>query len=204
MYSAAMSGKVYIFWDKRLQREHNNLNITLGIRKNSTKEVFAVRLIIEIIWVAIGFVVLSYLLIRIVPRNRLREAFIAFLFNQMITWSIGTLLFQSGRVVSPVRPFPNATHAYFWDGFVFYPAIAVLYYFSTTSTSRHRSVLITTAMFSLVLILWEFVEINWTDARRYVDWNYAYMFFLAAAAFFLTRWFTLFFFRSIESRGNPV
>lgn len=156
----------------------------------------------ETIWVSFGFVVIPCLLIRFVPRYRLREAFITFLFNQMFTWSIGTLLYQSERIISPVRPFPHATNAYFWDGYVFYPAISVLYYFSSVPPRRHGTVAAATAVFALVYVLWEYVEITWTDVKRYENWTYAHMLLTVSAVLLLTRWFTLIFFR--EKLRDPV
>jgi hypothetical protein len=66
-------------------------------------------------------------LILLVPRNKIRDAHIIFLFKQFLTWFFGLAVVQAGLIIYPIREFPKATQASFSFEYFIYPAISVIF-----------------------------------------------------------------------------
>jgi hypothetical protein len=81
------------------------------------------RTIIISIWV-LG----ALLLVLFIPRKKIREAIVAFLFCQAVMWLIVLINVRLGQLRFPVREFPVATDLSFTLNYFLWPAISVFYY----------------------------------------------------------------------------
>lgn len=52
-----------------------------------------------------SWIITALLLIRFVPKDKIRHAQVPFLFNQMITWFFGLLVVEKGLIEYPYRLF---------------------------------------------------------------------------------------------------
>ncbi|KRE93363.1 hypothetical protein ASG89_07685 [Paenibacillus sp. Soil766] len=158
----------------------------------------------EILWAASCFVVITSLLIFSLPKHRSREAWLVFLLYQMILWGVGTVLFYNrGLITSPVHPFPHAIQAYFLDAYLYYPAIAVIYYFLCERVHARIPVLITTITFAILYTTVDYAETQLTKFKQYESWMTSiYVFVVSMVCLLITRWFTRLFF-NIAQEGDP-
>ena len=69
-----------------------------------------------------------FLLIKFVPKDKLRQATVSFLSKQFITWLFGTLVVEKGLIKYPYRPFYKKTYKASFDfEYFFYPVFSVLF-----------------------------------------------------------------------------
>lgn len=71
--------------------------------------------------------IMILLLWKFVPRNKIREASVIFLFKQMMTWLLGLIIVNFNWIEYPVRFFSNATKSSFTFEYFVFPAICVLF-----------------------------------------------------------------------------
>lgn len=79
-------------------------------------------------YVLIGlWVVLPIILLKVVPRDRVREAMATFMFFQMLTWLFAIGLTYAGLLEAPVRFLKHATKISFTMEYLVFPTAAVLF-----------------------------------------------------------------------------
>lgn len=158
----------------------------------------------EVLWITSCLGIITFLMLRYTPRHRFREAWVVFLFCQMILWGFGTVIFYRNMISSPVRPFPHALKAYFFDAYLFYPAIAVSYYFLCERFKNRIPVPIMTITFAILYTFWDYTETQLTKFKQYDSWVTSIVVFLVSiVALHSTWWFTkLFFYYSKERDPN--
>jgi hypothetical protein len=74
-----------------------------------------------------GWLIATILLILFVPKNKIREAHVSFLFMQALTWVLGLLVVQLKLIQYPIRSFSNATKISFDFEYFIYPAFSALF-----------------------------------------------------------------------------
>lgn len=71
---------------------------------------------------------MSFLLIKFIPKNMVREAHVAFLFKQLITCLFGLLVVENGNIKYPYRFFfKKSTKSSFTFEYFVYPALNALF-----------------------------------------------------------------------------
>ncbi|WP_066254537.1 CBO0543 family protein [Neobacillus drentensis] len=73
------------------------------------------------------WLLLPFLLWKLIPRNRLREAIATLLFFQMLTWLISIFLTYFGFLEPPFRLFKHATKINWTMEYLVFPFFAVLF-----------------------------------------------------------------------------
>jgi hypothetical protein len=74
------------------------------------------------------WIIMTILLIKFVPRNRIREAWVIFLFKQFMTWIFGLVVVEKNLIRYPFRLFfKKATKTSFTFEYFVYPALCVLF-----------------------------------------------------------------------------
>ncbi|MEI7026387.1 CBO0543 family protein [Paenibacillus sp. y28] len=144
-------------------------------------------------WNIVSCGLVSALLWRFVPRQRIREAWVSFLFTQVIAWSAGGLIYNAHLISAPVRLFPAATHQNVMTAYFIFPALSALYYIHFPM-GRFKRFLCTCA-YSGVVALLTFCMDAFTDLLRFDHWNAAHYFVFSLVTLPVCRWFTLWFFR---------
>lgn len=75
----------------------------------------------EYIVIAATWIIMIYLLIKYIPKNKIRQAQVAFLITQVVTWIIGLLVVELRLIEYPVRIFSYANRSSFTFEFFIYP-----------------------------------------------------------------------------------
>lgn len=120
-----------------------------------------------------------------IPRNKVRLAWVAFLFTQLITWPVGLLIVDIGLIKFPTEFLQNASHTSLTFEYLVFPAICA---FFNVYFPEGRSPLIRLAFYSFfctAITALELFALNYTDLIRYIHWN-AY---LTWGSLFLTFYF---------------
>lgn len=131
----------------------------------------------------------------LIPRNKVREAVVAFLFKQAMTWPLGLFIADMGWIQYPIRFFENVNRGSFTFEYFFYPVICA--YFMVYFPNDKR--LVTRAAyyfaFSTTLTLAELVILHNTDLIIYIRWNAYATWISLFITFYITRKFCLWFFK---------
>lgn len=89
------------------------------------------RLVLITIWAVSLIAVILF-----IPRRKRREAAIAFLACQAITWVNSMLHVKYGLLSFPVREFPKATELLFTTEYIMYPLMCAFYYIHEPKTGK--------------------------------------------------------------------
>ncbi|WP_394231782.1 CBO0543 family protein [Niallia oryzisoli] len=129
--------------------------------------------------------IMSFLLLKYVKRNRLREAEVIFFSKQFLTWIFGLLVVEKRLISYPSRLFfKNATKTSFTFEYFIYPALCVLFnlYYPEKRSSLVK--LVYYAAYSSVITSLELIAVKYTRLITYKKWKWYWT--------FSTLWFTFY------------
>jgi hypothetical protein len=138
-----------------------------------------------------------------IPANKRREGWIAFLMCQAISW-IGALLeVRLGWISFPVREFPIATDLGLTNEFFFYPLCCAFYYIFEPRSARTSRLL-----YSLVWIFgvgaFDGLLSEYTDLLEYGGYNWYWNVLETGLVFVATNLYTRWFFKSSALRSERM
>jgi hypothetical protein len=139
-------------------------------------------------------------LVCFVPRNKLREAQIVFLFKQLLTWLFGLLVVEFHLIEYPVRIFKLATHSSFSFEYFIYPAVGVVF---VLRFPEHKSNLIKIGWYVLFPTWMTILEVlleRYTHLIHYIHWSWYWTWMTLLITFFLSRNYYLWFFKKSSDR----
>lgn len=107
-----------------------------------------------------------------IPKNKWKEASLAFLFQQCVTWFLGLLVVELHLLKYPVREFPNVNGTSFLFEFLAYPIISAFFciYYPRKSTSWRKVFYIST--FCTAMTISEIIYVKYTALITYVHWDW--------------------------------
>ncbi|MFS0864865.1 CBO0543 family protein [Fredinandcohnia sp. 179-A 10B2 NHS] len=146
-------------------------------------------------WVFIVVYILTTVLLFFIPKNKLRLAVVAFLFKQILTFSLGLIVVEIGLLEYPVRIFPSVSRASFTYEYYAYPVTCAIF---NVWYPTKRNIFIQLgyyAAFCSVLTFGEVLIEKYTDILTYVHWNWYITWISLFLTFFLTRLFCIWFFK---------
>lgn len=127
-------------------------------------------------------ILMIFLLFRFIPKNKIREAHVTYLFELIITWSVGLTVAEFNLIEYPIRLFPYANKASFIFEFFLYPSICAIFVVnypekkSTFAKFRYYFYYCT----SLTII--EVIQERYTNILKYISWSW----YLTWISFFIT------------------
>jgi hypothetical protein len=130
-------------------------------------------------------------ILRWVPIERVREAWVIFFFKQFMTWILGLTVVEAGWISYPVREFEKASHTSFSFEFFIYPAICVifnLHYPKNKSLAKRIGWFLFFPTWMTILEL--LIEKN-TDLIEYIHWAWYWTW----LTLFITFIFSMLFYR---------
>lgn len=138
--------------------------------------------------------VLILLLFNFVPRDKLREASVSFLFKQIITWLFGLLVVEKGLISYPFRLFFKKSNksSFSFEYFIF-PSLCVFFnlYFPE---QRHRLVKLSYYFLHTSLLTGlETLALKYTKLIEYKKWTWYWSFITIWISYYIShtyyRWF---------------
>jgi len=131
-----------------------------------------------------------------VPKIKIREAMVIFLFKQVITWIIGLLVAELGLIIYPVRSFAIATQSSFDFEYFIYPSLCVIFNLHYPVAKRFiRQLMHYVTYCSAMTIVEVFIE-RYTAIIDYIHWYWYVTWITLFITFFASRKFYLWFFKN--------
>jgi hypothetical protein len=148
-----------------------------------------------------SWVVLISLLLFFVPRNKIRHAHVAFLFQHIITWLIGLIVVEKNLIRYPRRFFKKSNKSNFTFEYFAFPAITV---FFNLFYPEKRNLLIRSFYYFIYLTVLsglEFIAVKYTKTITYIHWKWYWSTISMGISFFISRLYYRWFFAS-EFKSN--
>ncbi len=139
------------------------------------------------------WILLIFLLILLVPKDKIRDANIIFLFKQFVTWIFGLMVAERNLIKYPVRLFKNATKSSFTFEYFAYPAICVFFNLFYPFEKSIAYQLIHFVLYTSGITIFEFILEKYTNLIKYINWKWYWTWITIFITFFISnmyyRWF---------------
>ena len=138
-----------------------------------------------------SWMTMIFLLINFVPKNRMREAMVAFLFKQAVTWLLGLVIVEKDMIRYPVRTFfKKSIKSSFTFEYFILPGMNALFNIHYPEKKHLLSKALYYFGFTSSITLLEMVALKYTKLIQYKKWNWYWS--------FLTIWFSYYIGRSYQ------
>lgn len=136
------------------------------------------------------WVIMILLLMKFVPRKRIREAIVIFFFKQCITWLFGLFVVEKGWIQYPARLFfKKATKSSFTFEYFIYPSLCVLFnLYYPDKRNRFVKTMYYFLHSSLIASL-EWIALKYTKLITYNGWKWYWTFTTIWSTYFLSHLF---------------
>ncbi|SMQ86932.1 hypothetical protein SAMN05444673_7014 [Bacillus sp. OV166] len=151
-----------------------------------------------------AWIITSLLLIKFVPRKRIREAIFPFLFKQLITWLFGLIVVEKNLISYPKRLFfKKSNKSSFTFEYFVYPALSSLFilYFPENKSNIVKTLYY--CFHTSILTIFELFAVKYTNLIRYKKWTGYWSFITMWICYYLERIFQRWFFKidTLEKKG---
>jgi len=120
---------------------------------------------------ALVWIISFLLLFLFVPKHKIRDAWISFLFMQLPSWILGLAAVQFRLISYPSRFFAHAVQTSFTFEFLAFPVISVLFNIYYPTQMRLVWRLLYALAFPSVIVTIEILILRYTDLIEYIHWN---------------------------------
>ncbi|WP_110111809.1 CBO0543 family protein [Bacillus sp. CGMCC 1.16541] len=155
----------------------------------------------EVIILLVALALIIGLLIRIVPREKIKEAQLIFWFSQTLTWLVQFLQVAFDFVKFPFREFPHATNLSFSFHYFVYPGLIVFFMFTYPTKGHRVKRVMHYILFSIGTALMNDVLSETTDLLTYTGWKWYIGAIINVLVLFLVRQFFRWF---MKKTTNPT
>ncbi|WP_026575547.1 CBO0543 family protein [Bacillus sp. UNC438CL73TsuS30] len=146
-------------------------------------------------WILLIVWVLSTVILFFIPKNKIRLAVVAFLFNQIITFLIGLVVVEMGLIEYPVRLFASINRTSFTFEYYAFPVVCAAFnVWYPKNRGRLSQLGYYVGFSSLLTILEVLIERN-TQLIKYLHWKWYISWITIGVALFITRLFCTWFFQ---------
>lgn len=152
----------------------------------------------------IGWIATTVGLIIFVPKDKIREAIMIFLFKQMITWVIGLAVAELKLLEYPVREFSYATRASFGFEYFIYPAISVIFNLHYPAGKKPFRQFMHYASYCSAITVLEVICERYTNIIRYIHWEWYVTWISLFITFYISRKFYLWFFKLNKNKNGST
>ncbi|WP_102344771.1 CBO0543 family protein [Bacillus sp. Marseille-P3661] len=152
-----------------------------------------------------SWVAMVILLIKFIPKNKLREAHLAFLFKQLITWLFGLIVVENGNISYPFRTFfkKSIKSSFTFEYFVF-PGMCALF---NAHYPEKRSKYFKTfyyIVYTSVIVFLEVIALRFTKLIHYENWKWYWSFVSIWFSYYLSRMYQVWFFKDKKKKFFEV
>jgi hypothetical protein len=149
-------------------------------------------------YILVGVLIVSFLLIFVIPREKYRLALVAFLVKQFIIAILGHVTVEYGALTYPVREFADVNRTSFVYEFLAYPMLCAVF---NVYYPAHRSRLWQIGYYLLFCTVFTIIEVvieRYTDLIQYVRWNWFWTWGSLFVTFLFTRVCCVVFFTTVH------
>ncbi|URZ03192.1 CBO0543 family protein [Clostridium felsineum] len=127
-------------------------------------------------------ILIIFLLFRFIPKDKIREAHVAYLFKLVITWPVGLMVAEYKLIEYPVRNFAYATRANFLFEFFLYPSICTLFVVNYPERESTFHKFMYYFYYCTLLTIVEIFQERYTNVLTYIHWSW----YITWSTFFIT------------------
>lgn len=131
----------------------------------------------------------------LMPKDRVREAMVVFMFKQLLTWIMGLLVVEFHLIEYPIRMLSRATTTSFSFEYIIYPALSVIF---VLRFPENKPILYKIAWYLFFPSWMSAAEVlieHKTNLIHYIHWDWYLTWLSLLVTFFLSRVYYLWFFR---------
>ncbi|PKG23991.1 CBO0543 family protein [Niallia nealsonii] len=142
------------------------------------------------------WIVTSFLLIVFIPKNKIREAQVSFLFKQLLTWIFGLIVVERNLITYPTRTFFSKSNksSFTFEYFV-YPSLCALF---NTHYPYHKNLGFKFLYFflhSAGITITEAVLEKYTSLIKYNKWHWHWTFITIWLTYYTSHLYNKWFYR---------
>lgn len=146
--------------------------------------------ILVMIWVVTMGLLYIY-----IPKNKMRHGWLAFFFQQMITWLFGLYVSEKKLIKYPIRFFKKANKSSFSFEYFLFPAFSAIFNVNYPENKNGIIKFLYYAFHSGLITGVEVLAEKYTNLIKYVKWKWYYSFITIWITYYMSRLFYRWFFR---------
>jgi hypothetical protein len=146
----------------------------------------------------IGWAITIGLLIKFIPKNKIRHAQVAYGFKLFITWLVGLSVVELGLIEYPIRLFPNATKTSFSFEYFIYPSFCAVFNVNYPEKKGVFGQFMYFFYYCNSLTIIEVIVERYTNILNYIHWAWYTTWITLFITFYMSRKFYLWFFKIHE------
>ncbi len=145
--------------------------------------------------IAAAWVITAIALIIFVPKNKIRDAWVIFMFKLVSTWPLGLLFVELKLLEYPVRLFSYANRTSFSFEYFIYPAICVIFNLHFPQGKNKLIQTLHYAAYCTGITVFEIFVKEYTNIIAYTGWTWYYTWVSLFVTFLISRMFYIWFFK---------
>lgn len=153
---------------------------------------------LEIVILIISILIATTLLLVFIPKNKILDAHISFLFMQALTWIFGAIVVENRLIEYPFRFIHYAYRVSLVFEYFIFPAVSALFNvnFPVGKSLRHK--IIYTFTYPTVITVIEVLLERNTLVIKYINWSWYWSWISLLLTLILSFWYYLWFTKKIK------
>ena len=140
------------------------------------------------------WIISALLLVRYVPKRKIREAHVAFMFKQMMTWLFGLVVVENDNINYPYRTFFKKTlKSSFTFEYFAYPALCAIFNVHYPEKSSASIKFLYFLFHTSIITFFEVLILKYTKLIHYEKWSWYWTFTTIWLTYYIShihnRWF---------------
>ncbi len=150
---------------------------------------------IDYLLIALGWIITIGSLILFIPKHKIREAQVTFLFKQFFTWVLGLSVVQLRLIEYPVRLFAYANRTSFTFEYFIYPATCAIFMVHYPEKKTAFKKFMYYFYYCTILTGIEVIVEKHTNILKYIHWTWYISWISFFVTFYVTRAYYMWFFK---------
>ena len=149
-----------------------------------------------------AWIITIIILILYIPKEKLREAQLVFLFILSITWLIGLMVVEFKLIEYPVEFFEYATQTSFTFEYFIFPSLCAVFNMNYPENKSNLKQFMHYFNFCSVMTIIEVICERYTNIITYLNWTWYVTWITLFITFYASRQYYLWFFRLKDNKGR--
>lgn len=149
----------------------------------------------DYILLIIQWVVPIGLLLRFIPKDKIREAMVAFSFKQLMTWILGLTVSELRLIDYPIRLFPYACKTNFTFEYFVYPSLCAVFNVNYPKNKNAFGQFMYYFYYCTTITALEVLSEKYTNILKYIHWTWYTTWITLFLTFYATRKYYIWFFK---------
>ena len=142
----------------------------------------------------IEVILIIALLFIFIPKSKIREAHVAYLFALIVTWPLGLIVADFILIEYPIRIFSYSNKAHFIFEFFLLPCICTLFVINYPEKKSVFAKLMYYFYYCTTLTIVEVIQERYTDVLEYIHWSWYVTWITMFAIFYIVKKYNKWFF----------